>query len=185
MAVNITSGLTALVNGVRSYFTGAGLTANVSVGWKEAAKQVNQGTGRANRVVFVPSDLGGRGGTLTAVQQPGQRNFGTPTVDTAVRALQDWERTLLVRVWAVDSTSPNDEEKQIEAVETLFEWTIRAVQSFAKNNGRWGAVEWLAAPIERQFGRELQAELVYRHPLFDAPQVVIFPQAGPITKVIE
>lgn len=183
MPTTVSSGLTKLVSDVRTYFAGAGVTANVVIGWKEAAKQDNQGPGRANRVVFVPSDPQGRGGNVTVPgpQQPGMRSFGNP-VDTAARALGDWERLLTVHVWAADTTAPNDEEAQIEAVEDLFEWTLRAVHSSAKNNARWGAVDWLVSPVERQLGRELRAQLTFRHPLFDAPQTLIFPQPGAITK---
>lgn len=175
MAVTVSSGLVALVASVRSYFEAHGVTANVSMGWKEPAKQVNQGAGRANRVVFIPSASNGRGGSIGATQQPGARRFGTVPNDVETRALFDWERLVTVAVWAVDTDAPNDEEKQIEAVEDLFEWTIRAVHAFARNNARWGEVSWLASPIERQFGRELQASLTFRHPLFDSPADRAFP----------
>jgi hypothetical protein len=166
-----------MVAGVQAFFTARGVTANVSLGWKEASKQVNQGAGRANRVVFIPSDRSGRGGALKLDRnlQPGQRHFGSPVKDASAKALYTWERLLTVSVWAVDSTAPNDEGKQIEAVEDLFEWTIRAVHDFAHASAQWGEVAWLATPIERQFGRELQASLVFRHPMFDTPQDRAFP----------
>lgn len=175
MSTTVSSGLIAMVASVQAFFAARSIGANVSLGWKEASKQVNQGTGRANRVVFIPSDPGGRGGTIGPAQQPGQRRFGTAPNDVSTRALFTWERLLTVSVWAVDTTAPNDESKQIEAVEDLFEWTVRAVQAFAQNNARWGDVSWLASPIERQFGRELQAALVFRHPLFDSPGDRAFP----------
>jgi hypothetical protein len=176
MAVN--SGVLALVEGVRSYFTARGVTANVSLGWKQPTKQINQGPGRANRVVFIPSDPNGRGGKIGAVEQPGARTFGG---DTAARALYTWERFLVVSVWAVDTTDPHDEALQIEAVEDLFEQTVRAVHAFAKNNGRWGDVTWTTSPAEHAFGRELRASLVFKHPLFDSEYGVAYP-APAITK---
>ena len=185
MTVLLKSGLTALVDSVRTYFEARNVTANVSIGWKEASKQVNQGAGRANRVVFIPSDPSGRGGKLVGAHQPGMRTFGSPTKDASVRALYTWERQLVVSVWAVATDAPNDEERQVEAVENLFEWTIRAVHAFAFVNAQWGDVNWLAAPIERQFGRELQAGLIFRHPMFDTPAEVVYPGLGPITKVLE
>lgn len=166
-----------MVTSVQAFFDARDVGANVSLGWKEASKQVNQGAGRANRVVFIPSDRSGRGGALKLDQnlQPGRRRFGTAPNDVSTKALYTWERLLTVSVWAVDSTAPNDESKQIEAVEDLFEWTIRAVHDFAKASAQWGEVSWLASPIERQFGRELQASLVFRHPMFDTPQDRAFP----------
>lgn len=181
--MTINSGLVALVTNVQSYFTSRSVTANVSLGWKQPTKQINQGTGRANRVVFIPSDTSGRGGKLVGTQQPGPRAFGSPTQDTSVRALYDWERELLVSVWAVDTSNPHDEAKQIEAVEDLFEWTVRAVHYAAHNNARWGAVNWTTEPVEHSFGRELRAGLTYRHPLFDTEVGIAFPTAA-ITKAL-
>lgn len=177
----IESGLVALVSSVRSYFEQRNIVTSVSLGWREAAKQVNQGAGRANRVVFIPSDPGGRGGPLSAAHQPGARHFGN---DTTARALYTWERNLVVSVWAVDADNPNDEEAQIEAVEDLFEWTIRAVHAFAFNNARWGETNWLVNPNERQFGRELRAALTFKHPMFDSPTGLAFPTPGTITKTL-
>jgi hypothetical protein len=174
VAVNIKSGLASLVAGVQAYFTANAVTAAVSLGWKQPAQQINQGTGRANRVVFIPSDPGGKGGKLTATQQPGHRMIGDP-VEATARALLTWERYVVVSVWAVDGTDPHDEAKQIEAVETLFEWTLRAVHSVAHNDARWGDVAWTTSPVEHVFGRELRAGLTYRHPMFDAPVGVVIP----------
>ncbi len=168
----IQSGLVALVSSVRSYFEARNIVTNVSLGWKEPAKQLNQGSGRANRVVFIPSDPSGKGGALGAAHQPGARSFGG---DTTVRALCTWERNLVVSVWAIDADAPNDEEAQIEAVETLFELTIRAVHDFAKVNAQWGDTSWVASTSERQFGRELRAGLTFKHPMFDSPTGVAYP----------
>lgn len=183
MAIN--SGLVALVTNVQSYFTSAGVTANVSLGWKQATKQVNQGTGRANRVVFIPSDPNGAGGKISAPIQVGQQNFG-PGVggDTSARALFTWERQLTVSVWAVDLSDPHDEAKQIEAIEDLFEYTVRAVHKFALAGAQWGAVNWVLKPNEQTFGRELRAALTYRHPLFAETYDVKY-RAHTLTKTLE
>lgn len=183
MAIN--SGLVALVASVQSYLTARNVTANVSLGWRQDTKQINQGPGRANRIVFIPSDQGGRGGKIIGTQQPGPRRFGSPTADTTARALFDWERSLLVSVWAVDGSDPHNEAKQIEAVEDLFEWTIRAVHHSAFNNARWGDVAWTTSPTEHQFGRELRAGLTFRHPLFDTENVIVYPAGIEITPVLE
>jgi len=187
MAIN--SGVVALVASVQAYFTvTAGTppvttkTCDVSLGWKQPTKQINQGVGRANRVVFIPSDPGGKGGKIVGAHQPGPRRFG-PGVggDTATRALYTWERQLVVSVWAVDGSDPHNEAKQIEAVEDLFELTIRAVHYYAFNNAQWGDVDWTTSPVEHSFGRELRAKLTFRHPMFDAETGIAYP-AKAITK---
>jgi hypothetical protein len=178
MTTRIDSGLLALAKSVRAYFAANDVTATASLGWKQPTEQINQGPGRANRVVFIPSDPTGRGGKLAPTQQPGQRNFSSAPdarADTSVRSLYTWERFVIVSVWAVDATAPADEEKQIEAVEDLFEQTIRAVHAFAHNDARWGDVAWTTSPVEHVFGRELRAGLTYRHPMFDSPSGIAYP----------
>lgn len=180
----IKSGLVSLVDSVRGYFNGRFDPSErpvVVLGWRERTKQVNQGPGGANRVVFTPSDDSGRGGRIVGTQQPGPRTFGTAPNTITTRALFDWERQLVVSVWAFDRTKPTDEAAQIEAVETLFEWVVRAVQQTARANATWTDVTWTVEPVEHAFGRELRAGLIFRHPLFDAESDVAFPM-GAITK---
>lgn len=165
-----------MVTDVQAYFTANSVTANVSLGWRERTKQVNQGPGRANRVVFTPSDESGAGGEIVAPQHVGPQFFGTAPNTISARALFDWERLVTVSVWAVDTTSPADEGKQIEAVEDLFEWVVRAVQYSRKDTALWGSVKWTVAPTELMFGRELVASLTLRHPLFDAPRDIVYPK---------
>jgi hypothetical protein len=183
MAIN--SGLVALVTNVQSYFTSRSITANVSLGWKQETKQINQGPGRANRVVFIPSPPSGAGGRLVGAQQPGPRRFG-PGVggDTSARSLFTWERQVLVSVWAADTSDPHNETKQLEAIEDLFELTVRAVHAATQANAQWGEVTWVLSPNEHTFGRELRAALSFAHPLFDDEVVVKYPGKA-ITRVLE
>lgn len=181
MPVTISSGLVALVASVRTYFTSNAVTATARLGWKQPTQQINQGPGGANRVIFIPSDPSGRGGSLDGgARQPGPRVFGG---DTTARSLVSWKRLVTVSVWAVDTSDPHDEEKQIEAVEDLFEWTIRAVHAYAHADARWGEVVWTVSPIEHVFGRELRAALTLNLPMFDKPTGLAFP-APAITKVL-
>lgn len=179
----IKSGLVALVDSVRSYFETNGVTATVSLGWTKRTQQINQGPGGANRVVFTPSDDSGKSGRIVGTQQPGPRTFGTQPNQITVRPLVDWERILTVSIWAADTTAPSDEALQIEAVETLFEWTVRAVQAATKNNGRWTEAGWTVSPVEHSFGRELRVGLIFRHPIFDVENDVVKPQ-GAIAPVL-
>jgi hypothetical protein len=181
--VAINSGLVALRGAIESYFTTRGVTATVALGWKQPTQQINQGPGGANRVVLIPSDPSGKGGRLVGAQQPGPRVFGPQSDGLTARSLYTWERFVVVSVWAVDATDPANEPKQIEAVEDLFEWTVRAIHAFAHNDARWGDVAWTTSPVEHAFGRELRAGLTFRHPLFDGPTGIAYP-VPEITKTL-
>jgi hypothetical protein len=162
------SGLVELVKNVRTYFTDHRVTAHVSLGWRERTKSINQGPGCANRVVFTPSDPSGRGGRIT-------KSFGNRGPGANPRPLVTWERFVVVSIWGADGTKPHDEEAQIEAVETLFEWTIRAVQAFAAADATWGDPTWTTSPIEHAFGRELLVPLTHRETFFDVENPVVTP----------
>lgn len=189
MAIVIKSGLVALVTDVRAYFVEHEVTAKVSLGWKERTKQINQGPGRANRVVFTPSDDSGRGGKIVAAKQPGNHPVKNElgAIEGHVRPLRNWERIVVVSVWAVDATdaqSLQDEEKQIEATETLFEWVLRAVHQSVHVNGQWGDVIWTTDPVEHLFGRELRVSLLFSHPLYDRPTGMAYPANLALTKTL-
>lgn len=186
MAIVIRSGLLAATKYVAEFLAANGLTTTVKVGWKERAKQINQGGGRANRVVFIPSDPSGKSGSLTAPHFAGDRDvraaIDAPRAAT-MRELAGWNRIVTVSVWACDGEHPEDEEAQIEALETLFEWTVRAVHSApgAFANAQWGDVT--CTPIqERQFGRELLVGLTFRQPLFDQPREVVYPTGFSVSR---
>lgn len=180
----IRSGFLAAVASIKPFLAANGITANVEVGWKKRTEQINQGSGGANRVVFTPSDESGSGGALSPPRFPGQRSLrdGTNTVVANNRALLSWERKSLVSVWAVDRTALTSEAAQIEAVETLFEWVVRAVHNAP---GAFAAVAWSDAawtvPVERSFGLELRASLTFSHPIFDQPRTLVRP-TGAVTR---
>lgn len=153
----ISSGLVKLVKDVRSYFESYELTSEVRLGWRQRPQQVNQGQGQANRVIFIPSELNGRGGEMTAARH----------INYNPRAIFDWNRHFTISVWAVDSSDLQNEEKQIEAAETLVEWTMRAVQRSQAANIEWGETQWTINPVELKFGVEVLLSAVMRHPIFD------------------
>lgn len=183
--VTIQSGLIAAVRSVRDYFAANSVNALVDVGWKKRMRQDNQSANGAGRVVFTPSGSdAGDGGKLVQARFTGPRSLRDPSADDptrvigSVRSLLEWERRCLVSVWAADVSPGNkeDEEAQIEAVETLTEWTMRAVHSApgAFASVVWGATTW-TPPAERSFGLELRFDLTFRHPMFDTPRMLVFP----------
>lgn len=184
MTIAIKSGLVQLVADVRAYLAEDDLGTEVRLGWKEATKQINQGVGGANRVVFTPSDPSGKGGKLDAIHQPGPRDIFETTIVggepvrrrvATVRGIYNCERVATVSVWAVDKTDPASEELQIEATETLLERTLRACRSSANANFVPGEITWLKPQQEHLFGREVVVAFVLRHPFFDRPNEVVFP----------
>jgi hypothetical protein len=175
VTVQILSGLDALVTGMRSYLQAHEVTAVVAVGFRERAKQVGQGPGRANRIVLIPGDTSGRGGRLVPVRGAGPRDVmrGDERVAT-VRSIADWDRMLTLSCWAYDGAKAGEELAQIIACESLFEWSKRAIDSVGLANISWGEVRW-TVPKERAFGQELLAALTFRHPIYDVPEEVAYP----------
>jgi len=176
MASRYRSSVPDLVDAVGAYFTANNVGAVAVYGSRERTKQNNQGLGGANRVAFAPSDDGGKAGRIVAVKHPGpRRTTDDEDNETARRAIFDWEHVLMVSIWAVDASDPENERAQLEAVETLLEHTINAVQSFAHANAIWGDVTWTPQPVERVFGRELRVGLTYRHPMFETENEIVRP----------
>lgn len=180
--VNIVSGVAALFLGVQEYFGLFDDGTAVVFGYRERAKQINQGSGGANRVIFLPGDPSGAGGKLAPTPRDvGRRQLddtSDPPVHVAdIRPIASWERQFTVSIWAVDKAAQRDELAQASAAETLFERLVRAVEQFTGAGGpnvAWGSVTWTVAK-ENTFGTELLVGLALAHPLMDGPEEVGFP----------
>lgn len=189
MAIVTSSGLLPAVNAVQAYFDSNSVVAKVSIGWRQKMRKDNQAATSANRVIFIPSDSGGVGGTLTSPRYPGARNIVDPNADDptkvvgTVRELVGWQRKILISVWAYDNSAPEDEQVQIQAAESLLEWTTRAIHQAPGAFGElvWGDTTW-TEPSERHFGQEILVGLVFNHPIFDAPRYFVYPTAVDVTR---
>jgi hypothetical protein len=178
--VRMVSAFTTLVHGVQAYFTALGQGSVVVCGYRERAKQLNQGAGGANRVIFLPGDINGAGGKLEA----SPRDVGRRDVEDAmenrvavIRPLASWARQFTISVWGWDSTAPRDELLQAAAVEDLFEKTVQAVEQVTGAGGPnllWGNTVW-TVPKENTLGAELLVGVALTHPLMDAADDVAFP----------
>jgi len=84
-------GLLTFVDLVKTKLTSLGVNTSVTIGTQQPARQNNQGTGTANRIVFVP-----KGGTYDAAIQPGRNP----------RPLHTLHENLDVYVWARGPTTP-------------------------------------------------------------------------------
>ncbi len=170
--VRYVDGFSTLITGVADYFDAVGVTALVLCGYRERAKQA-QGSGGANRVVFLPGDLNGNGGKIAPPHDVGRRMVEDEDAAPAaeVRPLASWARQFMIAIWAVDTATPRDELAQTRAVIDLFESTLQAVEQVTGAGGpnvEWGSVAW-TVPKENTFGAELLVGLQLIHPLMDAP----------------
>lgn len=175
MTVRIRDGFEHLITMVRQYLTDNGVTCTVVVGFRELAKQINQGTGRANRLVFVPASESGDAGRIVSVRDPGRRIITQtdPVVDETVtvgevRSLGDWDQNITLSVFAHDGANPRDELAQHVAVSELLQWAKRAVDNTGFANITWGAVRYVV-PKENTFGAELRVGLTFSSPIYDVP----------------
>jgi hypothetical protein len=176
MSVDTKSGLVNLVSRVKAYFTANGVNAGVHLGWQARYRVINQGPGQANRVVFTPGDDNGAGGKILAPRRVGQQHIGGTD---SIRAIYDWDRLVLVSIWAAAPTATGDEEAResatYEVLEDLVEWTCRAVYASAHADVVMGEVR-LTVPPERAYGLEARIGLSFRHPLFDVASDLVQPQ---------
>jgi hypothetical protein len=188
------SGLNELVAGVRRYFVTNSIGATVPpLGWVERSKIINQGNPNgASRVCFIPGAFDG------SLGPPRNLSAGSLTkphhsTNSDRRALAWWHRISTVCVWSIDITAPTDEQKQLEASETLLEHTIQAVhysvallaltqstRLLGVANIKWGSVSYVK-PTERQFGLEVLAQFEHGEKVFDVFTDLLFPE-GKITK---
>jgi hypothetical protein len=182
LQVDLTPPFRELVDGVRDFLQDHGVSTVVERGWKAREKIINQGPGRANRVIFAGSKPGGDAGVIVGPRQVGQRTLrdedGVP--QGYMRSLGDWRRVVFVSVWAYDGDKPNDEGAQDDALYQLFLWTMRAVHAVTFGNGVWGAIA-VTVPVERGFGLELRTDLTFQHQMPELPDELAFP-AGEVVR---
>lgn len=128
-----------------------GGTMSVVFGWREPAKQINQGLGTANRVIFVPgNEL--RIGAYGAAKYPGRNP----------RPMGSLVEQFTVYVWAYDSTAPNDELVQYRAWRLLHDAVVRAVFLAGKRVGSQILLtdgQYIRPPNERIYG--VEAKLIF------------------------
>lgn len=177
MTITFADPLESLVAGASSYLVAHGVSAVVTAGFKERRRQDNQGPGRANRIVFLPGDPSGKGGSLAVgVRYPGPRevrNASDELVGTW-RSLGDWDRIMTVSIWAYDGTAPSNELAQIVACSQLAIWARRAIDSVGLADLRWGEASWVP-PKERTLGQELLIGLSLQMPMPDVPRDIGHP----------
>jgi hypothetical protein len=126
-----------------------------SFGWKEATKQINQGPGGANRIVFAPGDEAATLGKDLPPDKPGRNP----------RSLATLEELFTVYVWAVDATDAatlNNERAQYSAARKLYDKWRRAAYLATHTDGDTGlgpmtivSAKWDLEKVERRFGAQI------------------------------
>lgn len=142
-----------------------------SFGWREDWKQINQGTGGANRIVMLPGDPGGKVGDLQKPSGPGRN----PNPLAAMAELA----TILL--WAYDATDPTSALLQWRAARRLHDVVIAScIRTY---RGRWKQVgkQWVRPELERPFGAEMQ--IVFAVEAMVPDDLVTQAAAGSITTI--
>ncbi len=168
-----------LYQDVQDQFTEDGLTAKFSFGPRALATQINQGPGRANRVLFIPGDAkSGKAGSYGPARYPG----GLP------RHLATFKETLYVYCWGVDATDSatlNNELKQYEAARDLHDSVVRAIYLSPNVKPRQMIMTdptWVTAKLERKFGAEIMFTIEIEGAIVDEPSVALDPDSVEIPK---
>lgn len=99
-------------------FATASATTQVVFGNREKYKQINQGTGTANRVVIEPTQ-GDAVGDFLPPRMPGANPIRVGQL----------RPTLTIYVWGYDSTAPNDASLQYRAARDLFRKVVSVLHS--------------------------------------------------------
>jgi len=140
-----------LFDALKAQFAVDDLTTAFAWGRKEEAKQINQGPGGANRIVFAPGNETGDFGAVLAPDKPGRNPRPLATVDELGTF---W-------LWAV-SPDVNTERAQDRAARILYDQWLRAVYLVTHTDGDAGlgpvrivSQHWNLDKIERSFGREI------------------------------
>lgn len=138
-------------------FAADGASTVFAFGRKEVTKQINQGPGRANRIVFVPGLY--PGGDLGKDLPP--RNPGR-----SPRSIATLGEVFTVLVWAYDGAAPENEFKQYKAARLLYDdWRAALYRAThadepldAPTVGRVSILDqrWVTEKNERRFGAEIQ-----------------------------
>jgi hypothetical protein len=160
-----TLALPKLYTDVKARFSAESTTANVVFGWREPAKQINQGPGRANRICIVPGDESGDIGEITSARNPGRNP----------RPLATLNEVFSVYVFGWDSSAPEDELKQYIATRFLYDAWYRAVYLAAHGTFQVLSAKWVTTQMERRFGAEILAVYAIESMIPDSPWTIAPP----------
>lgn len=176
MSVTFQSAMTALVQGVQTYFTANEISSVVDYGVRAWWHQDNQGPGGGNRVVFVGSEFHGERDYRPRPAGKLVSKLGHAQTNPA--EIAHWIRPVAVAIWAAPNFSdPNSELLQNENTETLLEQTVNAMRSTFRADAfveAW-TLERAAPPQEQAFGESIICNFTLRSVLFYPATDVVTP----------
>lgn len=135
---------------------------SVVYGRQAVTKQVNQGGGRANRIVFLRGDESGKDGLFTG---PSGKAFPF-RIYTRVAVFQ-------IRIWAHDPTPGAGELEHHKVLEALVESVANKVRAEAMGRLRWKEAHHTITPVERVFGVEVTFLCELDEPVLERPLAAI------------
>jgi hypothetical protein len=153
-----------LFDAVQAEFTADESTVQFAWGQKEVAKQINQGPGGANRIVFVTGDESSNIGKIGAPDKPGRNP----------RPLYTLDELFTVHLWAVDGSALNVERAQESAARKLLDKWLRAIYLATHTDGDTGlgpvafvSLKWNRNKIERPYGAAIICVATIGAPILD------------------
>lgn len=178
-------GIQTVVENARAYINGrAGYEQTVvDYGRRKVTEQVNQGGGRANRVIFAPAKSPGAYDKMFA-RQPGQPVGGGVDASGHGRPVTTLLLPYEVHCWAFDASAPNDELAQDNAALKLA--NVVAVALRTGMQGGHGAMQldtgqFTQTPVERKFGSEFVFIYTLEVRVEDVTNPSVTPQAFDVT----
>lgn len=150
-------------------------TTVVVMGDRKPARQIDQATASAGRVVIEPV-IGNTVGELVAPLRHG----GNP------RNVVDLKASATIWVWAYDGSTPEaaaSDRAQYDAVVSLLKETVSAIWRYAAGRYTMGKVERAKAG-ECLHGREVKFELTLRDPVSTTQAEAVVREPGEITTTL-
>lgn len=160
--------LTHTIEYVTAYFQRHGIDTPIWFGDREHTKQINQGPGRANRVVFAAGDDAGNLGTYGPAEQfpPSHKRLPKPP-----RTLWTLKLNVRIYIWAYDGDAPRDELRQFVACSELHDWTIDAIHHIHSGFYKMIQTKRVGNVIEQKFGYEMMSLVSIDYPVLERPKL--------------
>jgi hypothetical protein len=151
-------GLRTIIESVESLLHAQVAFAGTSVlyGAKEVTKQTNQGTGRANRVVFAPADGPGSFGPPRSPGQPASIGEKPLSRGSGGRSLHTWIERISVHCWArAADEDRGDQLAHDDAARLLTMAVVAAIYETAHGAYEISEPTWVKTPVETRYGSTL------------------------------
>lgn len=162
-----TLALPHLFDAVVSRFTVEGTNVPNLFGWRTSGQQLTTGP----RIVWIPGDPNGSLGQVSPPRNPGRNPRPIATLD----------ELFTVEIVSSDSTHPESERHQYQAVRELFDAWFRAVYLAAHGTVRILSTAWIGPAKERRHGAGIRAVCAIQAMIPDEPFAVVAPAEASVS----